>query len=61
MKPVEKRSKINSFITIVSLITPPRLKTAGEADQVTVPNDSEKSSMSDVDVCFDIVIDDDAL
>ena len=61
MKPGKKRSKIDYFFTPVSLITPPLLKTTGEADQATVPNDSEESSMSDVEVCFDNVSDDDAL
>ena len=60
MKPGKKRSKIDSFFTPVSLITAPLLKT-GDADQETVPNDSEESSMPDVDVCFDNVSDDDAL
>ena len=53
MKVDKKRSKIDSFFAPVSLITPPLLKTAGDADQATTPNDSEESSVSDVDVCFD--------
>ena len=63
MDPGKKRSKIDSFFKPVSQITPPLLKTAGYADQATSRddnNDSKESSMSDVDICFDHVSDDDA-